>query len=386
MLCWLIFIDLVLLVSSMSSPGEFVNPSAEEIQNPIWVTGTQQMLSWETSLRNYTIALWNQNADGNGYSKGPALLEFYDGDTSLNWTVQTYAFSLSLSPVFYLLLEPGTLNDNGNVTIPTSQSIVSHTFNITSTTPSAEGDKKDHKLGLILALSLTIPFVLICTALAIYLIRSRRRRQRALETPPHYSPTAFTFPDQEDSQDRRRKSSKSSNNGIYFPPPPTTPKSPLSFASSLKSLRGLKGNTMSPGQNSINSYRFSPTYPPSHPRGPSEYHQTNHMSPTYYPLQRIPSLTSTEAGNPHIQQLQEAQEELSIERQKQGPRVAYQPPEISPYDKPRVGQDNEDQKWVIKPYVPPEMPASVKKRYLEGQAEERIARRKYDYDQPDELW
>lgn len=108
----------------MSSPGEFANPSAEATQNPIWVTGTQQMLSWETSLRNYTIALWNQNADGNGYSKGPALLgkmivssllqplsltnaditESYDGDTSLNWTVQTYAFSLSLSPVFYLLL------------------------------------------------------------------------------------------------------------------------------------------------------------------------------------------------------------------------------------------------------------------------------------------
>ncbi|TGO44661.1 hypothetical protein BOTNAR_0772g00020 [Botryotinia narcissicola] len=406
MLCWLILIDLMLLVSSMSSPGEFVNPSAEATQNPIWVTGTQQMLSWETSLRNYTIALWNQNADGNGYSKGPALLESYDGDTSLNWTVQTYVFSLPLSPVFYLLLEPGTLNDNGNITIPTSQSIVSHTFNITSTTPSTEGDKKDHKLGLILALSLTIPFVLICTALAIYLIRSRRRRQRALETPPHYqyphhvgfrrrqnrffatnsSPTAFTFPDQGDSQDRRRKGSKSSNNGIYFPPPPTTQKSPLSFASSLKSLRGLKGNTMSPGQNTINSYRFSPTYPPSQPQGPGENHQTNHMSPTYYPLQRIPSLTSTEAGNPHIQQLQEAQEELSIERQKQGPRMAYQPPEISPYDKPRVGQDNEDQKWVIKPYMPPEMPASVKKRYLEEQAEDRIARRKYDYDQQDELW
>ncbi|TGO51539.1 hypothetical protein BCON_0159g00160 [Botryotinia convoluta] len=407
MLCWLIFIDLVLIVSSMLSPGEFVNPSAEATQNPIWVTGTQQMLSWETNLKNYTIALWNQNTDGNGYSRGPALLESYDGDTSLNWTVQTYAFSSSLSPVFYLLLEPGTLNDNGNITIPTSQSIVSHTFNITSTSPSAEGDKKDHKLGLILALSLTIPFVLICTALAIYLIRSRwRRRQRALETPPHYqyphhvgfrrrpnrffatnsSPTAFTFPDQEDSQDRRRKGSKSSNKGVYFPPPPTTPKSPLSFASSLKSLSGLKGNTMSPGQNATNSYRFSPTYPTSHPRGPGEYHQTNHMSPTYYPLQRIPSLTSTEAGNPHIQQLQEAQEELSTERQKQGPRMGYQPPEISPYDEPRVGQDHGDQKWVIKPYMPPEMPASVKKRYLEEQAEERIARRKYDYDQPDELW
>ncbi|KAK6613150.1 hypothetical protein H4I95_01494 [Botrytis cinerea] len=368
MLCWLIFINLVLIVSSMSSPGEFVNPSAEATQNPVWVTGTQQILSWETNLRNYTIALWNQNSDRSGYSKGPALLESYDGNTSLNWTVQTYAFSLSVSPVFYLLLEPGTLNDNGNTTIPTSQSIVSHTFNITSTIPSAEGDKKDHKLGLILALSLTIPFVLICTALAIYLIRSRRRRRRALENPPHYqypyhvgfrhrpnrffatssSPTAFTFPDQEDSQDRRRKgrkSSNNSNNGIYFPPPPTTPKSPLSFASSLKSLRGLKGNTMSPGQNTINK-----------------------------------------AGNPHIQQLQEAQEELAIERQKQGPRMGYQSPEISPYDEPRVGQDHADQKWVIKPYVPPEMPASVKKRYIEEQAEDRIARRKYDYDQPDELW
>lgn len=74
MLCWLIFINLVLIVSSMSSPGEFVNPSAEATQNPVWVTGTQQILSWETNLRNYTIALWNQNSDRSGYSKGPALL------------------------------------------------------------------------------------------------------------------------------------------------------------------------------------------------------------------------------------------------------------------------------------------------------------------------
>lgn len=58
----------------MSSPGEFINPSVEATQNPLWVIGTQQTISWETSLDNYTIALWNQNLSGNGYSRGPALL------------------------------------------------------------------------------------------------------------------------------------------------------------------------------------------------------------------------------------------------------------------------------------------------------------------------
>ncbi|KAJ8066426.1 hypothetical protein OCU04_005487 [Sclerotinia nivalis] len=367
--------------------------------------GTQQTLSWETSLNNYTIALWNQNSDGNGYSKGPALLELYDGSvTSLNWTVQTYAFSLSASPVFYLLLQPGTLSDNGNDTIPTTQFIASHTFNITSTMPIIEGDKKDHKLGLILALSLTIPFVLICVSLAIYFIRSRRRR--TLENPPrcqypyhvgfrqsrnpfftaNSSPTTFTFPKGNSPRDRQRQGSKTSNNGIYFPPPPTIPKSPLSFTSSLKSLRGLRGNTTSSGNNQNHIQRLSPTYPSSYPRSPGEYHQSNYLSPTYHPLQRVPSLTSTDAGNPHIQQLQEAQQELATQRQRQGSRMEYQPPEISPYDEPRVGPDHGDHKWVIKSYMPPEMPSATKKRYHEEQAEARIARRKHNYDEPDELW
>ncbi|KAB8304646.1 hypothetical protein EYC80_004017 [Monilinia laxa] len=402
-LWWFFYADMVLAISSSRpSPGEFINPSAESTQNPLWVIGSEQLLSWETSLRNYTIALWNLNSDGNGYSKGPALLESYDGsDTSLNWTVQTYDFSISASPVFYLLLQPGTLSNNGNSSIPTTQSIASHTFNITSSTTNTEGDKKDHKLALILALSLTIPFVLICIALAIYFVRSRRRR--ALEIPPHYqypyhvgfrhrpnrffatsnSPNTFAFPAQDSSRERQRQSS---NTALYFPPPPTTPKSPLSFASSLKTLRGLKGNTMSPGQNKNPNQQFSPTYPSSNPRSPDGYNQPSHLSPTYYPLQRVPSLTSSEAGNPHIQQLREAQEELAIERQRQASRMGYQSPEISPYNEPRGGLNHGDQKWVIRPYVPPDIPVATKKKYYDEQAEARVGRRKYDYDEPEELW
>lgn len=75
MLYWLLFVDMVLATSSsMSSSGEFINPSAEATQNPLWVVGTQQTLSWKTSFDNYTIALWNQNSDANGYSRGPTLL------------------------------------------------------------------------------------------------------------------------------------------------------------------------------------------------------------------------------------------------------------------------------------------------------------------------
>ncbi|EDO03540.1 predicted protein [Sclerotinia sclerotiorum 1980 UF-70] len=330
-------------------------------------------------------------------------LKLYDGSvTSLNWTVQTYAFSLSVSPVFYLLLQPGTLSDNGNNIVPKSQFITSHTFNITSTTSITESDKKDHKLGLILALSLTIPFVLICISLAIYFIHSRRRR--ALENPPHYqypyhvgfrqsrnpfftansSPTS-TFPKDNSPRDRQRQGSKTINNGIYFPPPPTTPKSPLSFTSSLKSLRGRKGNKTSSGNNKTHIQHPNPTYA-SYPLSPNGYHQSNYLSPTYHPLQRMASLTSTDAGNPHIQQLQEAQQELATQRQRQASRMEYQPPEISPYDEPRVGPNHGDQKWVIKPYMSPEMPSAVKKRYHEEQAEARITRGKHNYDEPDELW
>lgn len=270
--------------------------------------------------------------------------------------------------------------------------------------PITEGDKKDHKLALILALSLTIPFVLICISLAIYFVRARRNR--ALETPPHYqypyhvgfrhrpgrffarseSPSVFSFQDQNESSRGRQR--RNNDNSLYFPPPPTTQKSPLSFASRFKSQRGLRGNTMNPRQsrNRNQNQNLSPTHPSSYPRSSGGYHQPNHLSPTHYPLQKFTPLTSTEAGNPHIQQLQEAQEELAIERQRLASRIGSQHPEISLYDEPRIEPDNRDQKWIIKSYVPPEIPSATKKKYHDEDTVPRVARRKFDYDEPDDLW
>ncbi|PQE22674.1 ser-thr- gpi-anchored family protein [Rutstroemia sp. NJR-2017a BVV2] len=396
--------------SVLSSPGEFINPSPQATSDPSWAVGSQQVISWTTSLTNYTIAIWNENPSNDGYTRGPALLESYDGSKmSLNWTVQTYEFSLSSSPVFYLLLQPGPLNVNGNTTSTTTQSFISHTFTITSSTTPTH----DHKLGLVLALSLTIPFVLICVALAIYFIRAARRR--AIENFPYYqypyhvgyrhrrnrffgrnqSPTAPTFHQHPMFSAERKRSKSSTNNNLpYFEPPPTTPKTLLSFNFSIKSLRGRGRNRMSqkPGQATTLNRNLSPHHP-MHTRRPSDnVNAIAHLSPTYYPPRRAPSLTSTAADSSHIQQLQLAQKELTIESQKLASHAGHFTAEEIPHHERKWsggdnGIDDQQQKWLIKPYNPPELPGqNIKKHRYEEPVESLASRRKYDYDEPMELW
>ncbi|PQE23085.1 ser-thr- gpi-anchored family protein [Rutstroemia sp. NJR-2017a WRK4] len=400
---------MVLASSSIfSSPGEFINPSPQT-SNPSWAVGSQQVISWTTSLTNYTIAIWNENPSKDGYTRGPALLESYDGSKmSLNWTVQTYEFSSSSSPVFYLLLQPGPLNVNGDTTSNTSQSFMSHTFTITSSTTSTH----DHKLGLVLAVSLTIPFVLICVGLAIYFIRARRRR--AIENPPYYqypyhvgyrhrrngffgrnqSPTPPTFQRSMSSAERKRSKASANNNLPYFEPPPTAPKTPLSFNFSIKSLRGLGRNKTSQklSQATTLNRNLGPHYA-IHKRRPSDnVNAIAHLSPTYYPPRRAPSLTSTAADSSHVQQLQLAQKELTMERQNQASHAGYFTAERIPHHERKWsggenGIDDQQQKWLIKPYSPPELPGQViKKHQYEEPVEPLASRRKYDYDEPMELW
>ncbi|PQE20312.1 ser-thr- gpi-anchored family protein [Rutstroemia sp. NJR-2017a BBW] len=373
---------MVLASSSIfSSPGEFINPSPQT-SNPSWAVGSQQVISWTTSLTNYTIAIWNENPSKDGYTRGPALLESYDGSKmSLNWTVQTYEFSLSTSPVFYLLLhrtdksqQPGPLNINGNTTSNTSQSFMSHTFTIISSTTSTH----DHKLGLVLALSLTIPFVLICVGLAVYFIRARRRR--AIENPPYYQ-----YPYHVGYRHRRNRFFGRNQS----PTPPTFHQYSMSSAERKLCgvLEGIEGTKYQTLNQSFNSHHPTQTKRPS-----DNVNAIVHLSPTYYPPRRYPSLTSTAADSFHVQRHQLAQKELAMERQNQASHAGYLTADEIPHHERKwsdgeIGIDDQQQKWLIKPYIPPELPGEIiKKHRYEEPVESLASRRKYDYNEPMELW
>jgi hypothetical protein len=71
----LLFFNMVLAsLTILSSPGEFTNPSLQATSNPSWAVGSRQVISWTTSLANYTIAIWNEDPSKDGYTRGPALL------------------------------------------------------------------------------------------------------------------------------------------------------------------------------------------------------------------------------------------------------------------------------------------------------------------------
>jgi hypothetical protein len=146
------------------------------------------------------------------------------------------------------------------------------------------------------------------------------------------------------------------------------------------------------GQATTLGRHLSPHYP-MHNGSPSDnVNAIAHLSPTYHPPRRAPSLKSTEADSPYIQQLQSAQKELAIKRQKQPSHAGYFTTDEIPHHQRKWGGgahgiDDQQQIWVITPYILPELPGQiVKKHRYEEPVESQPSRRKYDYDEPLELW
>ena len=45
-----------------SNPNRFVNPpAADSAENPIWVLGEQQQISWVTTLTAFNVSMWQQS-------------------------------------------------------------------------------------------------------------------------------------------------------------------------------------------------------------------------------------------------------------------------------------------------------------------------------------
>ncbi|PIG79030.1 hypothetical protein AARAC_003593 [Aspergillus arachidicola] len=94
-----------------SSPNRFVNPpAADSAENPVWVLGEEQQISWVTTLTAYNISMWQQSiSQRTGGNMGNIFSQVYNtGVTNFTWTVQTYGYSLEDSPIYFFWINADT--------------------------------------------------------------------------------------------------------------------------------------------------------------------------------------------------------------------------------------------------------------------------------------
>ncbi|WEW56537.1 hypothetical protein PRK78_001983 [Emydomyces testavorans] len=128
-----------------ASGNRFINPPASNsADNPIWRIGERQTISWKTTVEKCNISFWQQNPKLEKAENGGSIFSTTSGankaPTNFIWTVQTYAFDLNYSNVFFLWFnpgEPGGFTSNyfniSSDSIPASSTATEHA---SSTTPS----------------------------------------------------------------------------------------------------------------------------------------------------------------------------------------------------------------------------------------------------------
>ncbi|KAB8229415.1 uncharacterized protein BDW43DRAFT_303158 [Aspergillus alliaceus] len=93
------------------SSNRFVNPpAADSAENPIWVLGEQQEISWVTTLTAFNVSMWQQSiSQRSGANMGNIFSQVHNtGVTNFTWTVHTYGFSLEDSPIFFFWINTNT--------------------------------------------------------------------------------------------------------------------------------------------------------------------------------------------------------------------------------------------------------------------------------------
>ncbi|KNG91085.1 hypothetical protein ANOM_000813 [Aspergillus nomiae NRRL 13137] len=109
-----------------TSNNRFINPpAANSAENPVWVLGEQQVISWMTTWTTFNISIWHQSL---GKEMAASLGNIYTqvediGVTNFTWKVQTYGASIEDSPIFFFWI-------NANPTSPGFR-LTSNYFNIT---------------------------------------------------------------------------------------------------------------------------------------------------------------------------------------------------------------------------------------------------------------
>ncbi|KAF2668132.1 hypothetical protein BT63DRAFT_414166 [Microthyrium microscopicum] len=123
----LLFANFVLRTVLAADYGGFFSPQYNNKgEPPSWVLGSSQTLSWNTTLSNYNVTLWqNIVGKGSGRADKPVfVITNAAGPQIRQWTVDIQDFSLDDSPVFLFWL-----NYTGSESGPNG--LVSSYFNIT---------------------------------------------------------------------------------------------------------------------------------------------------------------------------------------------------------------------------------------------------------------
>ncbi|KAI0428046.1 hypothetical protein F5Y09DRAFT_11034 [Xylaria sp. FL1042] len=134
LILWLATLLRVVAENQFISPrNHSANGPGTYTANARWSLGSSQLVAFQTDWKEYRIELWQQSLTS-GAEKSANLIynqnERQDLPQSFYWTVQTYEFLLSDSPVFFFELQ-----DNNN---PTARQI-SPFFNITIVHDPATG-------------------------------------------------------------------------------------------------------------------------------------------------------------------------------------------------------------------------------------------------------
>ncbi|KAE8377726.1 hypothetical protein BDV26DRAFT_263035 [Aspergillus bertholletiae] len=237
-ICLLILLcgaEIVLAQGDGKSSNRFVNPpAANSAENPVWVLGEEQVVSWLTTWTTFNISIWHQTLDKQtAASLGNIYTQVQDiGVTNFTWKVQTYGASLEDSPIFFFWINANP-QDTGfrltsnyfNITdkpltttsstssiapstsepTPTTQSTQLTSSSITTTTssvptePSAtetsasstSGLDPGAKVGLGVGVGLGVPAIGLLAALTYLKYRQSQSRKRQM---PMLEPTFESMP------------------------------------------------------------------------------------------------------------------------------------------------------------------------------------------------
>ncbi|EIT81220.1 hypothetical protein BDV35DRAFT_289520 [Aspergillus flavus] len=216
-----------------ASNNRFINPpAANSAENPVWVLGEQQVISWMTTWTTFNISIWHQSlGEETAYSLGDIYTQIQDiGVTNFTWKVQTYGAKLEDSPIFFFWINANPTSSGFRLTsnyfnitdkpratststsfTATSTSESKSTSSSTSTTTSAPSETSatetsqasssnsgldpSAKVGLGIGVGIGVPAIALLAVLAYLKYRQSQSRNRSIpavepafaQVPPPWS-------------------------------------------------------------------------------------------------------------------------------------------------------------------------------------------------------
>ncbi|KAE8161598.1 hypothetical protein BDV40DRAFT_301239 [Aspergillus tamarii] len=211
--------EIVVAQGDGASNNRFINPpAANSAENPVWVLGEEQVVSWMTTWTTFNISLWHQSLDK---EEAVSVTNIYTqiadiGVTNFTWKVQTYDASIEDSPIFFFWINADptsagfkltsnyfNITDKPRATTSSASKPTSTSLSTTSTTSSAptetsqasssskSGLDSSAKIGLGVGVGIGVPAIALLAVLTYLKYRQSQSRRRAI---PPVEPTFAQMP------------------------------------------------------------------------------------------------------------------------------------------------------------------------------------------------